>query len=529
MQSIPAALTWETFDRSRWSLPAAALGALAFPVLILSALSHEGALDPSERYMLMMHFVMVQMNILIFGSPLVARAWKMSRLYPYPASSATLVTWRMLPIMVATFVETALWTAALNILFELNWPLWGPALLSAVTIAAVLAAAWLTAGSRWIIFAITVLAIVLSLGFKSRYGGMFSNLNHHWATVTPSEIFTMLLATCIVWRIAVAGVARSRRGEPPFSLGVIAWFESTFDRLLDRSPSAPRAFRSPVHAQFWYHWRHGLLAPAIALAFLLVGLTIWLFSNHYPQDLVAGVYGGVAFIMCAAFVGGVAMADLSPGRDTVMGQFLATRPMTPADQARTILRATAATMLLAWAVWAVAAVLAYGVCAALGAWPSPLVPEAQDWRQIPAAFVGSWICAGNAAAVVLAGRPRGLTRIIAGVIAAYIVIAFTEKYAPLSSNAQQQLGLALGVAFGLACLLGTIAAFVAARRRALVEASTAWAALAVWAALVIVAVLVLPSALPAPSTAYIMLAGVLALAVIPLAAAPLALAWNRHR
>jgi hypothetical protein len=528
MQTIPAALTWETFDRGRWSLPAAALGALAFPVLVLSALSQEGALNPADHSMLIMHLVMVQMNLLIFGSPLVASAWKMSRLYPYPATSATLVTWRLLPIMVATFVETALWTAALNVLFDLDWPLWGPALLSAVTVAAVLAAAWLTAGSRWIIFAITVLAAVLSLWFKSRYGGMFSNLTHHWATVTPSEIFTMLLATCIVWSIAVAGVARSRRGEPPFSLGVVAWFESTLDRLFDRAPSAASAFRSPAHAQFWYHWRHGWLAPAIAIAFLFLGLTIWLFSNHYPQDLVAGVFGGVGAIMCAAFVGGIALADVSSGRDAVMSQFLATRPMTPADQARIILRAAAASMLLAWAVWAVAAALAYGVCAAVGAWPSPLVPQDQDWRQIPAAFIGSWICMSNAAAAVLAGRPRGLVRIIAGAIAAYILIVFTAKFA-LSSHAQQQLGLALGVSFGVACLLGTIAAFVAARRRALVEASTAWAALAVWAALVVVAVLVLPSAIPAPRTAYALLVGVLALAVVPLAAAPLALAWNRHR
>jgi hypothetical protein len=522
MQSIPAALTWETLDRGRWSLPAVALGALAFPVLVLSALDHEGALDPSEPSMLVMHLVMVQMNLLIFGSPLVASAWKMSRLYPYPASSATLVTWRLLPIMVAAFVETALWTAALNLLFDLNWPLWGPALLSAVTIAAVLAAAWLTAGSRWIIFAITVLATVLSLWFKSRYGGMFSNPIHHWTTVTPSEIFTMLVAIGVVWCIAVTGMARSRRGEPPFSLGVIAWL----DRLLDRAPSAAGAFRSPAHAQFWYHWRHGWLVPGTAIAFVITGLVFWLFSNRNPHDLVEGVVGGVWFITCAAFVGGIVLADVSSGRDTVMSQFLATRPMTPAAQARTILHAAAASMLLAWAVWAVAAALAYGVCAALGAWPSPLIPQAQDWRQIPAAFVGSWICASNVAAAVLAGRPRGLVRIIACVIAVYIVIMVTAKFG-LSSHAQEQLALALATVFGVACLLGTIAAFVAARRRALVEASTAWTALAVWAALVVV--LVLPSAIPAPPAAYIMLVGILALAVTPFATAPLALAWNRHR
>jgi hypothetical protein len=524
MQSIPAALTWEAFDRSRWSLPAAALGALAFPVLILSALSHEGALDPADHSMLIMHLVMVQINIMMFGGPLVANAWKMSRLYPYPASNATLVTWRLLPAMGVIVVETVAWTAALNLLFDLDWPLWGPALLSAVVLAAVLAAVWLAQGSRWVIFALTIVAAVIGLWFKSRYGGVFGDPTHHWTAVTPTEVLTMLAIAALAWRLAVVGVARGRRGEPPFSLGVVA----RIDRLFERAPSAAHAFRSPAHAQFWYQWRHGWLAPAAALAFLLVGLIIWLFSTRDPQDLVAGVFAIVGFIMCATFVGGFAMADVGPGRDTVMGQFLATRPMTPAAQAITILHAAAASLLLTWAVWAVAAALAYGVCAALGAWPSPLTPKDQDWRQIPAAIVGSWICMGNVAAAVLTGRSRGIVRIVASVIAAYITILLAAKFA-FSHQAQELVTLAIALAFGVACLLGTIAAFVAARRRSLIEASTVWAALAVWAALVVVAVLALPATVPAPRTAYVLLVGVLALAVAPLAAAPLALAWNRHR
>jgi hypothetical protein len=524
MRSIPAALTWETFDRSRWSLPAAALGALAFPVLILSALSREGAVNADDRSMLIMHLVMVQMNLLIFGSPLVASAWKMSRLYPYPASNATLVTWRLAPIMIATFVETAFWTAALNLLFDLDWPLWGPALLSAVTIASVLAAAWLTAGSRWIIFAITVLATVLSLWFKSRYGGMFSNPIHHWATVTPGEIFTMLLAIGIVWRIAVAGVARSRRGEPPFSLGVVAWL----DRLLDRGPSAAHAFRSSTHAQFWYEWRNGWVASTTVVGILLVCLTIWLFSDRNSKELVSGVLDGAGVLLFAALINGLIMGNVSRRDDLVMGHFLATRPLTSTDQALTILRAAAASLLLAWAFWGLALTLAYGICAAVGDWPSPLIPQTHDWRQTPAIFAGSWILMTSMISVILTGRGRLIVRLVAVTISAYVALAVFAKYA-LPPEAHDQAMRAVAIAASVALVVGTITAFIAARRRGLVAAPAAWAALAVWAAVVIVAMLALPPEVKLPPTSYILLVGLAALAVAPLAAAPLALAWNRHR
>jgi hypothetical protein len=524
MRSIPAALTWETFDRNRWSLPAAALGALAFPTLLFSILRHEGVTDAHDSSTLIMHLVLVQLNVLMFGAPLVAHAWSMSRLHAYPFSTAAIVTWRMLPAMVAVFVETAVWTAVLNLLFDFEWPLWGPAMLAAVTIAAVLAAIWITQGSRWIIFALTVVGTVLAFAFKSRYGGMFGDPTHFWSTVTPGEIFTMLFAIGICWRIAVAGVARSRRGEPPFSLGIAVWL----DRLLDRIPSRGDSFRSPMMAQFWYEWRNGWVASIIVVGILLIALTIWLFSGLSSNQLVIGVFDGAGILVLAAFINGAVMGTLSSRNDMAMGSFLATRPMTPTAQAHTILRAAAASLLLAWAFWALAVILAYAVCAASGQLPDQLIPHDHDWRQIPATVAASWIVMASVLSVMLTGRPRLIVRLVTATILAYIAFALFAKYAlpPASRDlAMKAVVLTIGAAF----LVGTIAALVAARHRGFITASTAWVALALWAALVVVAVLLLPSAIPAPRTAYIMLVGTVALAVTPLAAAPLAVAWNRHR
>ena len=38
MKTIPAVMTWELLSRGRWSILAALLGAIAFPVMILTAL-----------------------------------------------------------------------------------------------------------------------------------------------------------------------------------------------------------------------------------------------------------------------------------------------------------------------------------------------------------------------------------------------------------------------------------------------------------------------------------------------------------
>ncbi len=524
MPSIPAALTWELFDRGRWGLPAAALGALVFPIILLSALRQEGALSPADTGMLTLHFALVGTNLVMFGAALVSNSWNMARLHAYPATNATLVTWRLLPAMIVMYIETIAWTAALNALFHLDWPLWGPALTSAVALAAVMAVLWLTLNSRWMIVAQLVLALALGILFNSRYGDMFGGPAHYWTDVTPAEVLTLVAIAAVAWRVAVFGVARHRCGHPPFSLGLHALLA----RLLRRTPSGARVYRSPAHAQYWYHLRNGWIAPWITIAVLVIGLTIWLFNSRQPDDLARYVIGLAGFVIFGAFVAGIVVGDVSSGREGFMGSFLATRPMAPADQARTALLAGAASLLSAWAVWAVAALLAFAGCALLGALPSPLIPLDQDWRQVPVAFVGSWMFLGNLTAVVLAGRPRGFVKLVCLAIAGYIALELAANYA-LAPGIHQQASLAFAIAFGLACLVGTIAAFVAARRRGLINAPTAWASLGAWATLAGLTVLVLR---PTPAThygTYVALVGLLALAVAPLAAAPLALAWNRHR
>src|SRR5262249_39814747 len=75
----------------------------------------------------------------------------------------------------------------------------------------------------------------------------------------------------------------------------------------------------------------------------------------------------------------------------------------------------------------------------------------------------------------------------------------------------------------------TIAAFVFAFKKKLIEIPTVGAALAAFMALVISAIVLIPSGARLPIQVYTLFIGLASLAVLPLAAAPLALHWNRCR
>jgi hypothetical protein len=99
----------------------------------------------------------------------------------------------------------------------------------------------------------------------------------------------------------------------------------------------------------------------------------------------------------------------------------------------------------------------------------------------------------------------------------------------LSPEAMATLGQAVAAGLGIVFIVVTAWAFVAARRRGLVSAPTAWAALATWAALAAAGAFEFSSGSGLPRSTSLLLLGLLALAVAPPASAPLALCWNRHR
>lgn len=527
MRSIPATMTWEIFRRGSWKLLAATLGAIAFPAMIFVALRHDQA-DFSDPSILMMHILFVNNMILLIGAALFAAQGRISQLYAYPLPTSSIVAWRLLPAMVIIGALTAACIGCLNLIFDLGWPVWGPAMFASVAMACVSAVVWLLEKSQiWLAAAMAVVAAVLGFWFKSRYGSAFSNSTHYWQQVTPNDVFTLLAASVFAYWVGVKGVARNRCGEPPFSLGWLEWL----DRVLDRPTAFSPRLNSPFQAQCWFQWRRkGWVMPAGTFFCLVIGLIIWVLSDRQPENLVQGFFGGAIVLSILGFISGLAFGNVGPNDASYeMGQFIATRPTTDTDTARAIFQTAAKSVILAWAIWALAFAVACACIATAGSVTAIHFPKDDiGWWYFPVTFVGCWIVTSTIACVLLFGHSKYILQFLCALAAAIIVVSVSSKFL-LKPAAHTLLGQTITALLSSALVIAGLVAFLAARRRRLIEMPTVWAAACTWIVATVFLAYFLPNYAQPRPLGYLLVAALVTLLVTPVAAAPLALSVNRHR
>jgi hypothetical protein len=520
-------MTWEILWRGRWTLVLTTLSAITVPAIIFTALRSEGAIHAHDSSMLIMHIVMLHIIGLCCGAAIFGVQGRWSLLYSYPAKTSVLVAWRLLPAMAIMSLQMALVIAAINAIFELDWPIWGPALIAPVVFAAVEAAAWLTDKSTgWMIVAVLLVGGFFGLWLKARYGPAFSQPTHYWRQVTPAEMLTMAAMTAAAFCVAWLAVARNRRGEPPVSVGVLEWLTDKFDR----SRPARMAWKNPIQAQCWFEWqRKGHFMPVAVFVVVVLGVILWALVSRRAEELVVGFLGGGYVQLLIAFVAGLYMGNVGPSdSDFRMGHFLATRPMSDADMGRSMLKTAAKSVLLAWSIWALAFAIALGAVLAVGAGNRMLLPPGFHWAFFPTLLLGSWIIAGMFMSFFLLCAEKYFPRVVFTLVAILVFSVLIPKF--LLSAETRLLLMRVSVAlFSTAILVGTLWAFNMARKRMLIPGPVQWAVASCWLAAVVVGVLAWPAHAQPSWIGYLLLAAVLALVATPLAAVPLALSWNRHR
>ncbi|MCW3052246.1 MAG: hypothetical protein JWN14_1416 [Chthonomonadales bacterium] len=276
-----------------------------------------------------------------------------------PVRTVELVLWPMLAC-IGTVVLS--WLALGHLILHplgLALPLWWPALILAGLVACIQAVYWLPLGIPYLrlILLLTIILLVVGAGVRGS------------VLLAPGALAALFLVIiAIAYRIAVYGVARTRRGD------TLEW--TLPQQRTDSALRVQKPFRSPQQAELWYEWRrNGLLLPLV-----VGGLFLFIFacSLRSPErvalDLLhplvpseqevqgvggilvnvgvkLGMFLGLALTpMLAMAIGcGVWRPD-NRKPDQSLNPFYAARPLTSAEMIFAKFKMAAHSTLLTWGI-----------------------------------------------------------------------------------------------------------------------------------------------------------------------------------
>jgi hypothetical protein len=419
-------------------------------------------------------------------------------------------------------------------LWSISIPLWWPALMATAALAWLQAVLWLPFALRGLR---VVLLLLLILGLI--VVAEVSALNRVSEPILVA-VFTGLAVPG--WALGYLGVRQGRRGDAPDWEGLY----EPWRRLLRRLPQRRRPFSSTAWAQTWFEWRRtGKSLPIMTGVLLLpVVLPILAFGDVIPlaQPLLSA-------LVIPVIMAGMAATTVSGKNPWVKDYYgvaasTATLPMSTGEMVGAKLRAAALSTLAAWALVVLAvslAVISTGNLETVAGW----------WRQAQQEVPAPKIVAGMlAAAILLVGCTwkrlvdslfLGLTGrkwIIQGALSVGMVmftgLALVASWVSKQPEILDYLLALVPWFLGLliACRLSVAGlALRAGLRRRVLAPRTAVRWVTAWACVAVTLFGLLVYAVPAEHVPVynLALAVLFAMPMARLTAAPLALAWNRHR
>jgi hypothetical protein len=338
--------------------------------------------------------------------------------------------------------------------------------------------------------------------------------------------------------VARSAVARARRGDVPDWRGRFARVERTADVV---------PFPSPARAQMWFEWRqYGRSLPWLVAILLPFELALLFAFSHTPE-LIYEVLLFVVFTppFMAAFVAATAAKSGATTSDSYgVTPFIATRPLTNGSLIAAKMKAMIWSTLAAWMLVFVATPLALRFSGA-----APVVIE-RAYRfvevmgmpraiaivllAVAALLASTWKQLVQSLFIGMSGREWVVK---ASVFVALTFLAVALPLAVWISRSRQAMALLWNnfalIAAVFVCFKLSAAVWIAVRLhdrhllsdRMLVSGAVCWdvAVFALYGLLVWIAPFWLIS------KSLLALVAILEVPLARLAAAPLALAWNRHR
>jgi hypothetical protein len=546
MRSPAAAIAWEFRQRHRWGLIALAVYLLVLAAIKLVIVGPGQSVDfeSTERFALVVVvpltvtflYVLTVFSFGLSGDVAGRQSMYPARMFTLPVSTAALTLWPMLygaAVMAILWLATrllAVWPSGFDI------PVIWPALVAVSLLAWTQALTWMPYGvpGLRVIFAVLWLGTIDSIVLLA--------LRYQASEVVMVAIVAPQIPLAYV--AARSAVARARRGDVPDWRGMFAWPVPTAAVPAKRRKN----FASPERAQAWFEWRrHGRSLPATVGILLPFELALLFLAGNDNAALVFFVLFLVLITppFMAAFAAATVRQSNPHARDAhSLTPFIATRPASTATLVAAKLKAAIWSTVAAWLLVIVAVPLALELSG-----KSPMVMDRARRvieavgtpRAIVFALLGMTGLLASTWKQLIQSLYIGLTGrewvIRAGALLTLLLIAAIEPttlwiYDNSDVRAALWNGfpLILGV---LVCGKMSAAAWVATRLyrsrllsdRALVAGAACWCV----AVLALYAVLVWFFSTPFVARYVLALIAILAIPLARLSAAPLALAWNRHR
>jgi hypothetical protein len=545
MQPGALAVGWEFRKRHAWPLIAMGVYMLvlaAIKLLGLGPIESIAFVPPDGRAAVLIAPVswmfMYYLAVFSFGfsGDLAARQSIFpARMFTLPVRTETLVLGPMAhgTVAVATLVQAATMLA--------RWP-WGietpfvwPALLAAVFLAWTQALTWMPYGLRGVRVIVTVLwlmsldtAVLLAMHFKAS---------------EPVMLAILLPQLPLAYRTACYAVARARRGDVP------DWRPRAMRtaEVADTAPIGRAGFASPARAQLWFEWRrHGRTLPALVAILLPFELALlWIAQGAWGLALEILFLTLFTPVIVAGFTATTVSKANPHARDSyAMSPFIATRPLASADLIAAKLKMALLSTLATWLLVIVAIPVALKWS---GTWPmvmermsrlSEIVGTPRTIVVVLLLVLGmmasTWKQCVQGLYIGLSGR-EWITKAMAIVVLAFvIVIGPAVQYVVDHDSARAVLWNSLPAMFATLAACKLIAAALVAARltrsglmrdRTLVEGAALWTG----AVLALYGVLSWLVSGPLVPEYFLVLLAIVAVPLARVSAAPLALAWNRHR
>ncbi|MHB0957470.1 MAG: hypothetical protein ACYC0X_25610 [Pirellulaceae bacterium] len=538
-RTVAWALTWEFWRRGTiWLVPLVAGVVIAFTGSLYGSLLLVTGLRYSDLQasldMAILTFVILPPMVLTVVSCIASR-----RHYVLPIPSALIAGCTLVNGALAAMCMYWIIAIVLGSLLQANWPLLAPACWAATIYVVLQSLAWQAGRSRGLLLLVAGLFLGVAMPLGVDY--LLPHLLHLDGQVRqtgPLVITELILVLALTWVLsyflAVYGVVRDRRGDT-WSLAWLTrmgrWLSEVATRFSTRTippDRSPRVFRSPQAAQFWFEWHaKGRMILLMILA-VLGGLGAWLGIAQPTPEKIEGALGGLSGILVflSPFVGLYLGSDA--GRFD-RGIFSATRPLADGAMASAVLKNVAAVICSCSAVWLLGTVVALELFNALaGEWPQlepPRVDGVQLFVHTVAAIcfgLGIWTVVGLGAALALA-RSWFVCVAAVGVLPLIVGLIATAKLVTELPPVQFWLATV--------CWLGTLAAYTVAYQLRVISPKTilTCCGLYVLLCIAVISAATLERQASVPALMLFVLAGVCAVPFAPLAAAPCAMYWNRHR